>query len=59
MSICSICVCILTHKCTQREGEGEREEEPGRGEIEREKREKGERLLCPGVYLRHDSVYPL
>lgn len=53
-------MCVYSHtNAHSGRGEGEREEEPGRGEIEREKREKGERLLCPGVYLRHDSVYPL
>lgn len=52
MSICSICVYILTHKCTQRE----EETGAGGGGIERE---KGERLLCLAVNLRHGSVCPL
>lgn len=56
MSICSICVCILTHKCTQRGGEGgerKREEETGRGEIEREKMEKGrrDRSYCAQMFI--------
>lgn len=50
-----MCVYSYTNAHSGRGKERKRGRD-GEGGIERE---KGERLLCPGVYLRHGSVYPL